>query len=139
MSVTKKKIGTIRANKTTNDFNQSIPIEIITILFANPVNLSNLHQSWLMKRTRRSVSNIQVATEIILVSNRANFSRVYQAEVNISQSFCIRGQMKRTFDVNETQLNETRDFLCKNLSASDLKAFLIDVQEQLDKQFLVNK
>jgi hypothetical protein len=36
-------------------------------------------------------------------------------------------------------LIEANDFLCNNLSAIDLKAFLIDTQNQLDTQFLVKK
>jgi hypothetical protein len=36
-------------------------------------------------------------------------------------------------------LIEANDFLCNNLSAIDLKEFLIDTQNQLDAQFLVKK
>ncbi len=129
----------IRANKTTNDFNQSIPAEIITILFSNSVHLSNLHQSWFMNKTRASISNLNVAIEIYLASIRTNFSYAYQSEWNISQSFCIQGQFNQTFDVNPSQWTEAKDFLCKNLSAIELKSFLIDVQTQLDEKFLVKE
>jgi hypothetical protein len=63
------------ANKTTSDFNQSIPSTTIDILFTNPVNLSNLHQSWLINRTN-SLSNIQVAAEIYISSIVPGYSYV---------------------------------------------------------------
>ena len=47
--------------------------------------------------------------------------------------------MKKTFLVNQSQLIESQDFLCNNLSATDLKLFLISVQKQLDDIFLVKK
>ena len=59
-----------------NDFNQSIPSTIITLLFENPVNLSNLHQSWFMNKTQKSSSNLNVATEIYIAHIRRNFSYV---------------------------------------------------------------
>jgi hypothetical protein len=68
-------VGTILANETTIDFNQTIPSIIITNLFFNPVNLSNLHQSWFINRTN-SLSNINVATEIYLSSIQSSFSYV---------------------------------------------------------------
>ena len=55
--------GTISTNQTTRNFNQTIPANTLTILFAKPVNLSNLHQPWLINRTN-SLSNIEVASEI---------------------------------------------------------------------------
>jgi hypothetical protein len=71
-----KKQGSILVNKTTDDFNQSIPTRIITILFTNPVNLSNLHQSWLINKTRKSSSNLMVAIEIYFASIQPNFTYV---------------------------------------------------------------
>ena len=62
--------GTIRANKTLNDFNQTIPAAIIKNLFDNAVNLSNLHQAWFMNKTVKYTSNINVAIEIYLASVR---------------------------------------------------------------------
>lgn len=67
--------GTISANKTSRDFNQSIPDSILTILFATPVTLSNLHQPWFINRTN-SPSNLDIATEIYLSSIRPNSSYV---------------------------------------------------------------
>jgi hypothetical protein len=64
--------GTILANKTTSDFNQTIPIAIINILFSNPVNVTNLHQSWFMNRTN-SLANIFVAAEIYYASLQTNY------------------------------------------------------------------
>lgn len=64
------------ANITTNIFNQSIPITIINILFSYPVNLTNLHQSWLVNRTR-SLSNVDVAAEIYVSSVLPGYSVVY--------------------------------------------------------------
>lgn len=61
------KIGTIIANKTANNFNQSIPISLITILFSNPVNLTNLHQPWFIGRSE-TLSNFDVAAEIYVAS-----------------------------------------------------------------------
>ncbi|CAF4588462.1 unnamed protein product, partial [Rotaria sp. Silwood2] len=40
------------------------------------------------------------------------------------------------FSINQIQINETINFLCYNLSAIDLKSFLINVQQQLDNIFL---
>jgi len=68
--------GAIWANKSANDFNRSIPSSIITSLFENPVNLSNLHQSWFMNKTRKSSSNLNVATEIYYAAVQRNFSYV---------------------------------------------------------------
>jgi hypothetical protein len=62
-------------NKTTSDFNQSIPIATINILFSNPINLSNLHQPWLMNRTN-SLTNLNVASEIFLASLQTNYTYV---------------------------------------------------------------
>ena len=59
--------GTIQVNRTTNNFNQSIPSSTVQSLFANPVNLANLHQSWLINRTN-SLSPTNVALEIYLAS-----------------------------------------------------------------------
>jgi hypothetical protein len=67
--------GNISVNTTTISFNQSIPLATITLLFTNPVNLSNLHQPWFMNKTN-SLSNILVAAEIYLVSIQANSSYV---------------------------------------------------------------
>lgn len=67
--------GTISTNKTTSDFNQTIPANTLAILFAQPVNLSNLHQPWFINRTD-SLSNIDVAAEIYLSMIRSNFSYV---------------------------------------------------------------
>lgn len=131
--------GSIWANKTTNDFNRSIPTEIINILFSNPVHLSNLHQSWLMNKTQRVISNLNIAIEIYLASRQTNFSYAYQSEWNISQSFCSEEQFNQTFNVNPSQWSEANEFLCNNLSAIELKSFLIDVQTQLDEQFLVKE
>jgi hypothetical protein len=39
--------------------------------------------------------------------------------------------------VNQSRLIETKDFLCNNLSAIDLKLFLISVQKQVDRIFMV--
>lgn len=66
--------GTILANKTSNDFNQSAAL--IAALFANPVNLSNLHQSWFMKKNQTSQSNGNVAVEIYVAFLRPNSSYV---------------------------------------------------------------
>jgi hypothetical protein len=67
--------GTILANITMSDFNQSIPIITMNILFPSFVNLSNLHQSWFMNRTN-SLSNIEVAAEIYIASIQSNYSYV---------------------------------------------------------------
>ncbi|CAF4091856.1 unnamed protein product, partial [Adineta steineri] len=129
--------GTILTNKTSNDFNQSIPQTTINILFSNPINLTNLHQPWLMNRTD-SLSNVNVALEIYFASLQTNYSYVYRSETNIKQSFCTDGQFNQTFSItNQMQSTESKDFLCKNLSAIDLKNFLISVQQQLDNTFLV--
>ena len=67
--------------KATNDFNQSIPTTIITsYLFTNPVNLSNLHQSWFMNKTKNTLSNLDIAAEIYSASIQSNFSYVNQKE-----------------------------------------------------------
>ncbi len=58
-----------------SDFNQSIPIITMNILFPSFVNLSNLHQSWFMNRTN-SLSNIEVAAEIYIASIQSNYSYV---------------------------------------------------------------
>ncbi|CAF3364219.1 unnamed protein product [Rotaria sp. Silwood2] len=129
--------GAIVANITINDFNQSIPITIMTILFSNPVNVSNLHQPWFINRTN-SLSNINVAAEIFFASLQTNYAYSYQSDTNIKQSFCIDGQFNQTFLIHEIQSIEANDFLCNNLSTIDLKNFLITVQQQLDKQFLIN-
>jgi hypothetical protein len=57
--------------------------------------------------------------------------------MSIQQSFCINGQLNKTFLINGSQLTVAKDFLCNNLSANDLKTFLISVQNQLDDIFLV--
>ncbi|CAF1011818.1 unnamed protein product [Rotaria sordida] len=129
--------GTILANNTTKDFNQSIPATTLNILFTNPVNLSNLHQSWLINRTN-SLSNTDVAIEIFIVSLQSNYVYSYQTETNIKQSFCINGQFNQTFLINQQQSIQAKDFLCNNLSAIDLKNFLISVQKQLDIIFLTH-
>ena len=41
--------------------------------------------------------------------------------------------------MNQTRFIELEDFLCKNLSAIELKDFLIHVQKQLDEIFLVKR
>lgn len=138
-----------------NDFNQSIPSRIIALLFENPVNLSNLHQLWFMNKTQKASSYLDVATEIYYAFIQRNFSYVnwkieqivrnnlncffqsYLSTTEIQQSFCTKGEFKNTFLVNQLQFNETKDFLCNNLSASDLKLFLIGVQQQLDGIFVV--
>ncbi|CAF2630332.1 unnamed protein product [Rotaria sp. Silwood2] len=129
--------GTILANKTAKDFSQSIPATTLNILFANLVNLSNLHQPWLMNRGN-SLSNTEVGAEIFLVSLQSNYAYSYQTETNIQRSFCINGQFDQTFLINRPQSIEAKDFLCNNLSAIDLKNFLISVQLQLDGTFLNN-
>jgi hypothetical protein len=131
--------GLIWANKTADDFDQSIPTEIINILFFNPVHLTNLHQLWFMNQRRQSASNTDVAIQIYFASRRTNFSYEYQPEWNISQSFCDQGEFNRTFDVNPSESMKAIDFLCNNLSAIELKSFLIDVQTQLDEKFLVRE
>lgn len=67
--------GTISANKSANDFSQTIPSTIIDNLFSSPVNLSNLHQSWLINRTN-TLSNLDVIFEIYFVSIQSNYSYV---------------------------------------------------------------
>ena len=69
--------GTILANKTSKDFNQSAAL--IAALFANPVNLSNLHQSWFMKKNQTSQSNTNVALEIYVAFLQPNSSYVSAA------------------------------------------------------------
>ncbi len=59
--------------------------------------------------------------------------------MNIKQSFCITGEFNKTFSVNQSQFIEAIDFLCNNLSAINLKIFLINVQKQFDRKFLVKK
>ena len=56
----------------------------------------------------------------------------------IARSFCFEGQLNRTFQVSPSQWREAEEFLCQNLSAVDLKAFLIEVQQQLDEKFVEN-
>ncbi|UJR30912.1 hypothetical protein I4U23_018422 [Adineta vaga] len=130
--------GTILANKTSSDFTQSIPISTINILFSNAVNLSNLHQTWLMNRTA-SLSNLDVAVEIFFESIQTNSTYFYRSEMNIKQSVCIDGQFSQTFLIsNQTQSMEAKNFLCNNLLVIDLKTFLIDVQQQFDTIFLTN-
>ena len=68
--------GSVWVNKSKNDFNQTIPTTIINLLFDNPTNLSNLHQSWFMDKTENSTSNFDVAVEIYLASMQRNFSYV---------------------------------------------------------------
>ncbi|CAM4887474.1 unnamed protein product [Rotaria socialis] len=125
----------IRVNKTTSDFNQSIPIATTNILFSNPINLSNLHQPWLMNRTN-SLTNLNVASEIFLASLQPNYTYSYQSAINIQKSFCIDGQFNQTFLINQGQSMDAKDFLCNNLSTTDLKSFLISLQIQLDQVFL---
>jgi hypothetical protein len=75
--------GTILTNITTSDFNQSIPLITINILFSSFVNLSNLHQSWFMNRTN-SLSNIEVAAEIYIASIQSNYSYVsFEKKTNV--------------------------------------------------------
>jgi hypothetical protein len=69
------KKGNIMVNITTIDFNQSIPIELIDILFSNPVNLSNLHQPWFINQTN-SLSNLEVAAQIYISLIIPNYSYV---------------------------------------------------------------
>jgi hypothetical protein len=57
----------------------------------------------------------------------------------MKQSFCVDGEFNRTFSVNAIDWMQTNGFLCNNLSASDLKSFLISVQEQLDNSFIVKE
>jgi hypothetical protein len=57
--------GTLQANTTADDFNQTLPMNIAQALFINPVNLSNLHQSWFIERNNQ-LSTINVLTEIYL-------------------------------------------------------------------------
>ncbi|CAF3834044.1 unnamed protein product [Rotaria magnacalcarata] len=125
----------IQVNKTTSDFNQSIPIATINILFSNPINLSNLHQPWLMNRTN-SLTNLNVASEIFLTSLQTNYTYSYQSEINIQKSFCTYAQFNQTFLMNQGQSIDAKDFLCNNLSTIDLKNFLISLQGQLDQVFL---
>ncbi|CAF2158124.1 unnamed protein product [Rotaria magnacalcarata] len=125
----------IQVNKTTSDFNQSIPIATINILFSNPINLSNLHQPWLMNRTN-SLTNLNVASEIFLTSLQTNYTYSYQSEINIQKSFCTYAQFNQTFLINQGQSIDAKDFLCNNLSTIDLKNFLISLQGQLDQVFL---
>jgi hypothetical protein len=64
---------------------------------------------------------------------------LHQSELDIKQSFCIDGEFNQTFWVNQSQLSQTKGFLCNNLSTIDLKLFLISTQEQLDKIFRVKE
>ena len=63
--------------------------------------------------------------------------QAYRSASIIKLAFCGNRQLNRTFFLNQTQWVEARDILCVNLSSSDLKAFLISVQSQLDEIFLV--
>ncbi|CAF4578630.1 unnamed protein product [Rotaria socialis] len=130
--------GTIQATQDQNDFNQSIPNTIITALFENPINLTNLHQSWFLNQTHNSLSNLAVAAQIYLTSMQTGLAYSYQSDIDIQQAFCIAGEFNRTFSVSEKQINETNNFLCYDLPAEDLKSFLISVQQQLDEQFLAD-
>ncbi|CAM4819705.1 unnamed protein product [Rotaria magnacalcarata] len=130
--------GTIQATKDQNNFSQSIPNIIIKALFENPIDLANLHQSWFLNQTHNSLSNLAVAAQIYLASIQTGFAYSYQSDIDIQQSFCIAGEFNRTFSVSEKQINETNNFLCYDLSAEDLKSFLISVQHQLDEQFLAD-
>ncbi|CAF1162270.1 unnamed protein product [Adineta steineri] len=130
--------GTILANKSTNDFNQSIPTTIINTLFQNPVGLSNLHQSWFMNHTKRSESNLNIIIQISYSRSQKNFSFSYQSETNIKQSFCNKTEFNKTFLINSPDAIVPKNFLCNNLSATDLKLFLISVQNQLDDILLTN-
>ncbi|CAF4378814.1 unnamed protein product, partial [Adineta steineri] len=129
---------TILANKSTNDFNQSIPTAIINTLFQNPVGLSNLHQSWFMNHTKRSESNLNILIQISYSRLQKNFSYSYQSETNIKQSFCNKTEFNKTFLINSSDAIVPKKFLCNNLSATDLKLFLISVQNQLDDILLTN-
>lgn len=71
--------GTVRANRTTNNFNQSIPNSVLQSLFSNPVNLTNLHQPWFMNRTN-SFSTFAVALEIGMNSIQPNLNYVRRVE-----------------------------------------------------------
>ncbi|CAF1395035.1 unnamed protein product [Rotaria sp. Silwood1] len=106
--------GTILANKIINNFNQSISIIILNILFTNPINLSNLHQSWLINTTN-SLSNINVAAEIVFIPSQTDYSSSYQSEINIKQSFCINEQFNQAFLINRLQSIEAKDYLYNNL------------------------
>lgn len=68
-------LGSIQVNRTTNNFNQSIPSIIVQSLFANPVNLANLHQSWLINRTN-TLSTTNVALEIFIAATPLGFNYV---------------------------------------------------------------
>jgi hypothetical protein len=67
--------------KTSADFNQPIPNTIVQALFMNPVNLSNLHQPWLIDRAV-SLPTAAVATEIVFVSLQQNFSYVNTVDLS---------------------------------------------------------
>ncbi|UJR15712.1 hypothetical protein I4U23_002647 [Adineta vaga] len=130
--------GTVWTNKSMNDFNQTIPNKIITNLFENSVNLSNLHQAWFINKTEKHTSNFNVAIEIYSALLWSNFTYSYQSATNINTSFCITDEFQRTFLVNPSRLIETRYFLCNNLTTVDLKSFLISVQKQLDEIAMVD-
>lgn len=83
------------------------------------------------------MSNFEIGLEIYLVSIQNNFSYEYQSAMDIDRSFCVDEQINRTFQIDRTQWKRTKEFLCSNLSAGDLKGFLMQVQQQLDEQFLV--
>jgi len=64
---------------------------------------------------------------------------IYQKATDIKQSFCNDGEFNRTFSVDQSQIIQIKNFLCNNLSAIDLKLFLINVQKQLDAILLVKR
>ncbi|CAF4288810.1 unnamed protein product, partial [Rotaria sp. Silwood2] len=109
-------------------WNGQIKVQIISLLFTNPVNLINLHQTWFMNGTKNCSSYLNLSMEIYFASIQKKFFL----------SFCVDGEFNRTFLVNQSELIERIDFLCNNLSINDLKLFLINVQEQLDEIFLID-
>ena len=108
-----------------------------------------------MKKNQTSQSNANVAVEIYMALLQRNFSYVsdslvkmllsvdrclfqsYQSPGDIQQSFCVKGELNRTFQLNASQWTTASTILCNNLSVSDLKVFLIQVQTQLDDLFVV--
>lgn len=129
--------GTIQMNRTTNNFNETLPNSILNSIFSNSVNLVHLHQPWFINRTN-SLSTIAVAMEIYFNSLRANSTYFYRTENEIQRAFCINEEINRTFSIDSSQWSNTKTFLCQNLSATNLKNFLIEVQNQFDQFFLIN-
>lgn len=83
-----------------------------------------------MNKTDDRTTNFEVLREIYRIK-----SYEYQTDLDIQQAFCLQGELNRTFLI----INQTEEFLCQNFSASELKVFLIDLQEQLDEQLRVEK